>query len=215
MIVVPSGMPEPETSVAWPGINRSALVVANYGYQPNQNGVEWLLSEVWPHVLRAIPDARLDLIGGNMPPSLRTLVNSARGVRVHGLVPHIDESYDQAGLILVPILEGSGTRLKIVDAWRRGKAVLTTTKGAEGLSGATFASAVVDEPIAFANEAAKLMVDSDARRALGEKGLMKSMHELSYSAIESTLKTQSILRLETSQPAASFQPASAEACPTR
>jgi hypothetical protein len=193
VIVVPSGVPDvPDVTVS-PGDGTEVLLVANYGYGPNANGAAWLLKYVWSAVLQRIPGATLHLVGGRMPCCLSALASRFPGVRVHGLVPDLEPFYQAAGLVVVPVLEGSGTRLKIVDAWGHGKAVLTTSKGAEGLPDPQGAAVFCDRASDFADEAIRLMTDSTARTTIGKAGLRKVARELSYSAILDKIRVESLL----------------------
>jgi glycosyltransferase involved in cell wall biosynthesis len=193
LLVVPSGMREPVGNEPLPGTDSTSMVIANYGYQPNDNGVRWLLQSVWPVVRKNIPDAVLHLVGGNMSLDLQSTAAQVAGVKVHGMVPDLDEVYREVGLIVVPILEGGGTRLKIVEAWSRGKAVLTTTKGAEGLPSPEACTVLADAPLEFAAGMAQLMLDRSARRELGARSLRKAREELSYTVIRRLIDTSSKL----------------------
>ena len=77
----------------------------------------------------------------------------------------------EAAVVLAPILEGGGTRLKVVEAWSQGKTVVATSKGIEGLPASPGAVAVADEPGAFAVRLSALLTDATARRAMGSRAL--------------------------------------------
>src|SRR5258705_1373669 len=69
LLVVPSGMDERQATMAPnPGIDGTALLVANFGYGPNARGTEWLLRAVWPDVRRRVPTAALWPVRGRLPP---------------------------------------------------------------------------------------------------------------------------------------------------
>lgn len=193
VIVVPSGVPDVPDPTVRPGEGTVALLVANYGYGPNANGAAWLLKDVWPAVLHRIPGATLHLVGGRMPSWLSVLASGVPGVRVHGLVPDLEPFYQAASLVVVPVLEGGGTRLKILDAWRHGKAVLTTAKGLEGIGAPPEAALVANGPRCFAAGMVALLENPDARVRLAEAGLDYLRASVTYTPIESLIRTHSLL----------------------
>ena len=96
-------------------------------YLPNRLGVEWLIADVLPAVRARIPFV-LDVVG-----LLPDQVPRATGVTVHGRVPSVAPFYANAHVAVVPIFEGSGSRLKVVEAMACGLPTLSTTLGAAGL----------------------------------------------------------------------------------
>lgn len=98
---------------------------------PNEEGVRWLLSAVWPRVLRKRPDARLDLAGIKMPDDLMAL--DMPGLQVKGRVKDALKYIGQRQVMLVPLFSAGGMRVKIVEGMAMGKAVVATPIGAEGI----------------------------------------------------------------------------------
>ena len=94
----------------------------------NLDGLQWFLTEVWPGVLAAQPDAELDVVGTvgeAVPPA-------APRVRVHGPVNDLDSVYASACVCLVPLRFGTGLKIKLIEAMAHGRAVVSTLAGAEG-----------------------------------------------------------------------------------
>ena len=170
-----------------------ALLVANYGYGPNANGLRWLVEKVWPAVLREMPAACLEIAGGNMPPELEEICHSTPGCHVHGRVESLEPLYQGAAVVLAPLLEGGGTRLKIVEAWGQGKAVLTTSKGIEGLSAPEDCAIVADDPGLFAHALVLLFRTPTARQRLGANGRAFVREHLSYSTVLGIMQSESLL----------------------
>ena len=126
----------------------------------NRRGAAWLLREVWPQVLKRRPNARLRLIG-RMPlePSL-----PLDGVEVAGLVGDLDAEYSQAKLALVPLLAGSGLKIKLVEALAHGVPVVATTCGAEGVPMASSRFLQIhDDAAPFAAAICEMIAASDWR----------------------------------------------------
>ncbi len=146
-------------SSAEPETLRCLLVGANHS--PNQVGLTWLLREVWPLVLEAMPRARLAVAG-----TLCQSVDEAEvGVVKLGSVDSIDAEYARAAVCVVPLRIGSGIKIKLIEALSYGKATVSTSVGIQGLehwvSGVV---AVEDEPAAFAGAIVRLLNDAEERR---------------------------------------------------
>lgn len=131
VMVVPTGSPaESNTSDNKP----DPFLVAHIGamdWQPNVEGIQWFITEVWPEVIAKVPQARLKLAGKNMPDSLMKYTSST--VSVEGFVKDAGEFLSDAGIIVVPLLNGSGMRIKLLEGLAMGKAIVTTPIGCEGI----------------------------------------------------------------------------------
>jgi polysaccharide biosynthesis protein PslH len=194
LLVVPSGMDEGvAAATAAPGIDGTAVLVANFGYAPNARGAEWLLRAVWPAVREQVPTASLSLIGARMPASLQRLVSATRGVEALGQLAEVTPRLREAGVVVAPLLEGGGTRLKIVEAWSRGKAVITTSKGIEGLPWGHDAVTVVDEAPRFAGHLSDLLIDSGRRHSMGAAALTLFRQRLTWESARQAVAAASIV----------------------
>jgi glycosyltransferase involved in cell wall biosynthesis len=106
-------------------------------FLPNVEGVLWFTREVWPKVVAQIPQATFTIVGKNPPTKIQALCKSQKGIssiQVTGYVPDPMPYLEQAGVFIVPLLSGGGMRVKIIDAWRWGLPIVSTTIGAEGIS---------------------------------------------------------------------------------
>jgi len=104
------------------------LFVGSVSYRPNQQGLEWFIQEVLPRLRQAGTAVELEIVGA----PARSLP-AAPEVRVRGVVPSLQPFYEHAHAAIVPVLYGSGTRLKVVEAMAYGRPVVATAIGAEGL----------------------------------------------------------------------------------
>jgi glycosyltransferase involved in cell wall biosynthesis len=107
-----------------------ALFVANFTYEPNRNGLRFLLQDVFPRVWEELPSARLALVGGGLEQSPS---DDAR-VETLGFVERLADAYASASCAVVPLLQGGGTPLKLIEALAYGLPVIATPLAAAGLA---------------------------------------------------------------------------------
>jgi glycosyltransferase involved in cell wall biosynthesis len=108
------------------------LFLGSLEWRPNLDGVAQLLDHVFPAVQRELPQARLLLVGRN-PPAWLHRTAGRPGVELHANVPDVRPFLARAGLMVVPLRIGGGSRLKILEALAAGVPVVSTRVGAEGL----------------------------------------------------------------------------------
>jgi glycosyltransferase involved in cell wall biosynthesis len=99
---------------------------------PNQEGIKWFLDQVWPKVNRELPQLKLYLAGREMPNWLKEL--NQNNVVVVGEVPDAYSFIKSKSISIAPLFSGSGIRIKIIESMALGKAVISTTIGAEGIN---------------------------------------------------------------------------------
>ena len=148
-------------------------------WHPNEDAVIHFADAILPRIQAAIPDASFTIVGRNPSPLVQALA-SRPGIIVTGTVDDVRPWIGEAAVYVVPLRVGSGTRLKIFEALAMGKAVVSTTVGAEGLGlqpGQHFQPA--DDPAAFTDAVVTLLRDREQRHALGHAG--RSLVEANYS----------------------------------
>ena len=146
---------------------------------PNEDGIAHFVEVVFPRIRAAVPDASLTVVGRNPGPRVQRLA-AVPGVRITGTVNDVRPYVARGAVYVVPLRVGGGTRLKIFEALAMGKAVVSSTVGAEGLPltpGTHFVQA--DDPAQFADSVVALLRDPARRRALGSAG--RSLVEQRYS----------------------------------
>jgi glycosyltransferase involved in cell wall biosynthesis len=150
---------------------------------PNEDGIIHFVDAVFPRVREAVPDATLTVVGKNPRPRVRRLAE-VPGVRVTGTVDDVRPHVAPAAVFVVPLRVGGGTRLKIFEGLAMGKAVVSTTVGAEGLPlvpGTHFVQ--VDDPAQFAESVVALLRDPARRSALGHAGRRLVEERYSWSQV--------------------------------
>lgn len=106
--------------------------IGSMNWSPNKEGIEWFLDDVWPLIHEAHPDLHFTIAGHGTPDSL--MQRKDENVTFAGTVPDANEFMLDHDLMIVPLLSGSGVRVKIVEAMALGRVVVTTSVGAEGLA---------------------------------------------------------------------------------
>lgn len=164
--LVPDGV-EPVAGAARTPADAPAIVtyIGNFAYEPNVDAALYFAKDVFPHVVRAVPDARLLLVGNEPPRQVQALAD--RSVVVTGRVPDVSPYLREATVVVCPLRIGGGVKVKMLEALAHGKAVVSTSIGIQGLSAAADGAVVVtDDAGAMAAQVAELLGDYQRRHAL-------------------------------------------------
>ena len=105
--------------------------IGSMNWMPNEEGIRWFIDEVLPKTVEKVPDFVYHLAGRSMPEWLTSLKNPH--VDVIGEVPDAQAFVADHDVAIVPLLSGSGIRIKIIESMALGKTVITTRVGAEGI----------------------------------------------------------------------------------
>lgn len=133
---------------------------------PNQEGVRWFLDRVWPLIHSQMPSLTLHLAGRRMSDQLLNL--KLEGVHIVGEVPDAATFIASKQINVVPLLSGSGIRVKIIEAMSQGKAVVTTTVGAQGIGAVDGRHLLIaDTPERFATQIRRCVDDPAFRQTVG------------------------------------------------
>jgi len=187
-VVVPNGV-DVETFVPGPDPGGAELVfVGGMSWFPNRDAMRWFLSEIWPIVRRAAPAARLTVVGSHPAAEVRRAEDRGEGVTAVGLVPDIRPYVGRAAVYICPLRVGGGTRLKILDAWAMGKAVVSTPIGAEGLEAAAGRDLeLATDPGEFARRILDLIADPAHRQRLGAAGRRRVEEDFAWPKVAAPL----------------------------
>ena len=138
-------------------------------YRPNVDGVLWFAEAIWPLVRRQRPDATWAIVGQRPHPRLAAL-REQPGITLTGRVEHVQPYLAGAGVYVLPLRIGSGTRLKLIESMAAGCTVVSTTIGAEGFALDDGGEAILaDTPEAFAAAVLGLLDDPARRAAMGTR----------------------------------------------
>ena len=165
--VVPNGYREVAEPVGRTAVGQPPAVLfqGTLRYPPNAEGARFLVDQVVPLLRRDIPDVAVRLVGTSAP-GIDRLDDPPR-VTVVGQVPEIEDELARADLVVVPLRFGSGTRLKVLEAFAHRVPVVSTTLGAEGLGAEDGVHLLLaDRPADLASACARLLTDTEARASL-------------------------------------------------
>jgi glycosyltransferase involved in cell wall biosynthesis len=137
--------------------------------EPNLDAAVFFVRDVFPLIRQCIPDAQLRIVG-RASPEIRRL-SGCEGIVIVGAVERIEDELAKAHAVVVPLRIGSGTRLKILEAWAHGIPVVSTTVGAEGLPVAHAENLLIaDAAPALAKACVRVLTDESLRTRLAEAG---------------------------------------------
>ena len=158
-------------------------------WYPNEDAILHFIETVLPRVRAEVPAATLTVVGRNPAPRLHAAAARA-GVRVTGTVDDVRPFVDAAAVYVAPLRVGGGTRLKIFEALAMGKAVVSTTIGAEGLPLRPGEHVVLaDDPPEFAGAVVSLLRDPERRRALGSAARRFVLERYSWARVSREFET--------------------------
>jgi sugar transferase (PEP-CTERM/EpsH1 system associated) len=172
---ISSREPEPPT-------HPRLVFTGSMDWLPNEDGVLWFVRDILPLIRRTLPQTRFDIVGRSPTPAIRRLAEE-QGIVVTGRVDDVRPQIAVATVYVVPLRIGGGTRLKIFEAMAMGKAVVSTTVGAEGLPvehGVNIA--IADEAEEFGREVVRLVTDHAARQQIATAARRLVMDRYDWSA---------------------------------
>ena len=144
----------------------SLVFTGTMDWMPNEDGVSYFADKIFPLIRSVIPNAVFSVVGRRPPRRIQTLASS--NIVVTGAVDDIRPYLAKSTVCVVPLRSGSGTRIKIFEAMAMGKAVVSTTLGAEGLPVTNGENIILaDDPGDFAGQVLALLRDPLRRSQIG------------------------------------------------
>jgi polysaccharide biosynthesis protein PslH len=168
VVTVPAGVDLDDFQPRPAGEEAAAIVsVAAMDWPPNSDAIGWFSEQVLPLIRETHPAARLYIVGKNPPPAIQALARLDY-VTVTGFVDDVRAYFAKGAVFVVPLRSGGGMRVKILQAMAMGKAIVSTTIGAEGIAAEDGeAICLADTPAAFAGQVSRLLGDAQLRRRIG------------------------------------------------
>jgi glycosyltransferase involved in cell wall biosynthesis len=158
--------------------------IGTMNWYPNVDAMEYFLREIWPGLRSVAPHATLDIVGSNPPDSLVALAGRHAGVTVHGYVADVRPYIEQAAVLVCPIRDGGGTKLKVLDALASGKAMVAHPIACEGIDVRDGENIVLaTEPGDWIAAIDRLLGDAAERERLGSAARALAVDRYSYGSI--------------------------------
>ncbi len=165
----------------------SVFHIGALDWPPNQEGLLWFFDKIWPIVIKKHPHLKFYLAGRNAPDWIKTM--KVKNLVYIGEVESAIEFMNSKAIGVVPLLSGSGMRIKIVEGMALGKAQVTTKIGAEGNPAQDGKELMIaDEPKEFAAKIMELVENKDLFDSMG-----KNAYEFVKKEFDNTVITQSLI----------------------
>jgi glycosyltransferase involved in cell wall biosynthesis len=144
--------------------------VGGYRHLPNVDAAEFLVKEVWPHVIATRANMKLELVGSDPPEEFKSF--NSKSVKVVGFVPDIGTYFENVRLSVAPVRYGAGIKLKMIASLEAGVPVVSTSVAAEGIGidlGDGYV--VADEAKEIAEQIIRLFDDPKLLNVMSAKGM--------------------------------------------
>jgi glycosyltransferase involved in cell wall biosynthesis len=182
VVTVPNGVDTEAFAPAPPGLREGIVFVGGHTWFPNRDGMAHFADEILPLIRAEWPEVAVTWVG--RADDETRAAYAAKGIDMTGYVDDIRPHVDRAACFIVPLRVGGGTRLKILDAWAMGKAVVSTSRGCEGLDARDGENLLVaDEPEPFARAVLAVVREPELRLRLETGGRETAVRSYDWSAI--------------------------------
>jgi polysaccharide biosynthesis protein PslH len=160
------------------------VFAGNLSWYPNAAAMLFFAERVWPALKKELPEVTMDVVGGNPPPGLSALAARDKDFRVHGFVPDVRPYIGAAALYVCPIMDGGGTKLKILDALAMGKPIVAHPIACEGI-GVRDGHDVIfaREPGEFVRSIVTLLESPQTRKQMAVNARLLAESSYSYTVI--------------------------------
>jgi glycosyltransferase involved in cell wall biosynthesis len=183
-VIIPNGATLPPSPLPEEGDGRTILAVGLLSFEPNVSALRFFVREIFPVIRSALPDARLLIVGRDPTPEVLAL-HDGRTIEVAANVPSMEPYYRRAAISVVPLLAGGGTRLRILESFAMGRAVVATPIGCEGLDVINGEHLLVaHEAPLFAEACVGLLQEPQRRHAIAGRARALVEQEYTWDSIE-------------------------------
>lgn len=136
----------------------------------NRQAVNYFCEEIFDKIKKEVQEVRLTMVGKSPTKKVLELAEQNKDVRCIGYVEDVRPYINEAMIFIAPILSGGGTKLKVLNALAMGKAVVTTSIGAEGIDVTNGENIIIaDNPDEFARRSVELLKNPEKAERIGKK----------------------------------------------
>lgn len=151
--------------------NELPLSVFHFGsmdWMPNEEAVLWFVENVWDKILQKVPQAKFYILGRGMSQKMSSLVK--QNVVVVGKTDTAQKVYHNYSVMIIPILSGSGMRIKMIEGMAYAKPIVSTTIGAEGIAITSGKNCLLaDSPEDFAKAVVEILLSRERKESLSKE----------------------------------------------
>ncbi len=183
-VVIPAGVDtdffRPDDFV---GDENSIVYVGSLDWLPNVDGLKWFVGEVLPIVIKSKPNVKFYIYGKNVSHGIDKL-DDGKNVFVKGFIEDVRRVFQKGRVVVVPLLAGSGIRIKILEAMAAGKPVVTTSIGCEGIKYEAGKNIIIANTAQeFADKTLMLLNDENLCGSIGKEASSFVRKEYSWHKI--------------------------------
>jgi glycosyltransferase involved in cell wall biosynthesis len=136
----------------------------------NRDAVIFFINDIWPKIIREIPDVTATFVGVSPPYKLINLSRTTKNVKVTGYVNDVRPFVAEADVFIAPLRAGSGTKIKVLNAMAQGKAVVSTSIGIEGITAHPEKEVLIaDTAPEFAEKIVSLLLNPNRAYEIGKR----------------------------------------------
>jgi GT2 family glycosyltransferase/glycosyltransferase involved in cell wall biosynthesis len=162
---------------------KDLIFLGGFGHLPNVDGVLWFVKEIFPGILRHLPDVRFFIVGSDPPESLKVLASDR--IIVTGFVTDLSPFFDTARVFVSPLRYGAGVKGKIITSMCYGVPVVTTTVGNEGIGLVDGEEAMTaDDPDSFAEKVVELYSNRELWDRISRNSVVRVKRDFSRSTTQ-------------------------------
>ncbi len=144
----------------------SIFFIGAMNWMPNAEGLKWFLDKIWPQILKVFPELKFYIASKEIPKWLSKFASDQ--IELLGEVENAKKFIASHSIMVVPLLSGSGIRIKIIEGMALGRTIITTSIGAEGIEYKNGEDILIAEnKDEFIEQIKKCLMDSKLRKSIG------------------------------------------------
>lgn len=191
--IIPIGVNPPASQKTYTNTKKdkiNLLFVGTMTWAPNNEGIIWFLQNVMP-LCKDENKYELSIIGKNPSETVTRLCRNFKNVHLLGYVESLDEYYDKCDVLIVPLFVGGGQRVKIIEAFGRGFAVISTSIGVEGLKYEDEKTIMIADDASTFKEKIDSCISGKKLKKIGSGG--KEVFDMEYSTFTVEKRINTVL----------------------